>query len=310
MPNIITIFESTAGLDTKSDPAKLKWTPEGGFMDLAVAYNIDISDIGRISRRKGFTRRFASGAHSIFAYGSICLFVTDNALTVLHEDFSTNAIRNVTPGARMDYEPVGNEIYYANGHEIGVVIAGSSFGWVFTEYIGPETTRTFSNPPIGRLIEYYNGRVYIVQDDVVWYSEPFNLNAFDLARNYIQLPGYIRMLKAVAGGLYVSTETDIFFYKGSTPEDFHEVKVADYPAIEGTAQVIQGRINFGQDGKPDVEVAWGLEKSAILLAEKGVCWGGSGGEFFNLTEKRIKLPKASTGAGLFHEGKYVGLLNP
>ena len=114
MPNIITIFDTTAGLNTLTDPAKLKWTPEGGFIDLAVAYNIDISDIGRISRRKGFTRRFASGAHSIFAYGSICLFVTDNALTVLHEDFSTNGIRNVTPGARMDYCPVGNEIYYSN----------------------------------------------------------------------------------------------------------------------------------------------------------------------------------------------------
>lgn len=310
MPNIITIFESTAGLDTKSDPARLRWTPEGGFIDLAVAYNVDVSDVGRISRRKGFTRRFTTGAHSIFAFGSICLFVAENALRVLHEDFSSKGIRNVTAGARMDYEPVGNEIYYANGHEIGVVVAGASFGWGFTEYVGPETTRQFSGPPIGRLLTYYNGRIYIAQNDVLWYSEPFSLNTFDLAGNFIQLPGYIRMLKAVAGGIYASTEENIFFYKGSTPKDFQEVKIANYPAIEGTDQTVQGRIMFGQDGKPYVEVAWGLERSAIWLSEKGVCWGGSGGELYNLTEKRIELPKASTGAGLVHEGKYVGLLNP
>jgi hypothetical protein len=298
---VIPIFRGTTGLNNIIDPARIKYDPDTGIQELAIAVNVDIDSSLRASRRKGYTQVLAKGAHSLFSCGNYCLFVSGDALCVLDQGYSWTAIRNVTNNARMSYVNVDNEIYYANGYENGVVRDRISYAWVGESYVGPTTTRTFSDPPIGHLLEIYNGRLYIAQGKILWYSEPFAYSWYDLARSYIPFADRITMVRAVKDGLYVSTEREVFFSGGGHPTEFGRTHIADYPAIEGTDLIVDG----SKIGRGDVS-----DRVAMWASTKGICTGGPGGYFRNLTERRLIYPYARYGAGLLKHKKYICTLEP
>jgi len=309
MANLI-IYRATNGLNTKIDPARLRYDPKGGIRDLAVAYNVDGDDTGRIGRRKGYEKKISASMHSLFCDGGECLFVTGDALCVLHSDYTYTAIRNVKLGARMSYVQVNNEIYYSNGYEKGVVRGGISYAWQKGTYKGPETQRQFSDPPVGSLLGYFNGRIYVVQGPVVWYSEPFWFGGFDLTDNFYNFASDIKMIRAVTDGLYISNEKETFFCAGLTPKEAEVRRIAEFPVIKWTDVSFNGRLFFTAEGDPSIDMG-APEKSALWLSEKGICYGGPGGQFYNLTERKLAdLPKGHTGSALVFNGKYIGLINP
>jgi len=157
MAKRIKLFTEADGLNIKDDPARLKYVPKTGVTDLAVAYNVDITDNGRISRRKGFTQQVALDTHSLFCDGGSCLFVTGDALCILHPDYTYTSLRNVQQNAKMRYAQVDDTIYYLNGWQIGRVLEGLSVSWVMDddEY-GPTTQQVFSDPPIGTDIAHFS----------------------------------------------------------------------------------------------------------------------------------------------------------
>jgi len=297
----LNLFRGAIGINSKVDPARIKYDPETGIEELAAGVNIDISSSKRVGRRKGYTLRLAKAAHSLFSCGEYCLFASGNALCVLEPDYTWSAIRNVTVGARVSYAKIGTDIYYANGYEKGIVRDRVSYGWTAASYVGPATTKVFSDPPVGHLLEVYNGVMLIAQDNVIWYSESFAPSWFDLAKNYVQLGERLTMMKAVQGGIYVSTEKETFAYRGETVKELRQTKVADYPAIEGTA-VTASASRIGDGSVTGIAALW--------ASTKGICFGGPDGNFRNLTERRLDYPFARYGAGLFRDGKYICLLKP
>jgi hypothetical protein len=107
------------------------------------------------------------------------------------------------------------------------------------------------------------------------------------------------MLQAVSGGLWISDSESIYFLKGeiipSQQEMPIQVKMAEYPAIEGTATKVQGsRIG---EGIPGIVV--------VFTSEEGICIGTEDGKLINITEKKIDLPSGLTGGGLYKDGKYI-----
>jgi hypothetical protein len=298
---VIPVFRGTTGLNNIIDPARIKYDPDTGIQELAITVNVDIDSSLRASRRKGYTQVLAKDAHSLFSCGNYCLFVSGDALCVLDRSYSWAAIRNVTKNARVSYVNVDNEIYYANGYENGVVRDRVSYAWVGQDYVGPTTTRTFSNPPIGHLLEIYNGRMYIAQGKVLWYSEPFAYSWYDLARGYMSFADRITMIRGVKDGLYVSTEQETIFCSGNGPQDFHRIQIADYPAIEGTDLMVDS----SKIGRGDIS-----GRVAMWTATKGICMGGPGGYFRNLTERRLAYPYARYGAGLLNNDRYICTLEP
>jgi len=297
----LNLFRGATGINNKVDPARLQYDPESGIEELAAGVNIDISSSKRVSRRKGYTLELAKAAHSIFSCDEYCLFVSGNALCVLEPDYSWSAIRNVAIGARVSYVRPDTDTYYANGYEKGIVRDRVSYAWTAADYVGPPTTKTFSDPPIGHLLEVYNGVMLVAQDDVLWYSEPFALSWFDLAKNYVQFGKRLTMMKAVQDGVYVSTEKETFFHKGGTVKEFQQSKIADYPAIEGTVVTVNAS-RVGDGGVTGLAAMW--------ASTEGICFGGPGGYFRNLTERRLDYPFARYGAGLYRDGKYICLLKP
>lgn len=299
------IFQGTHGLNTKIDPARLG--KNGGVLDLAVAADVDVSDTGRLSRRKGYTKRTETAAHSLFCEQGPCLFVSGTGLYELHPDYISTLLATVTENARMSYAEINGRVYYLNGYERGYIENSEAHTWEKGTYYGPDTDRVFSDPPIGTIVRHYRNRMYIAQKNVLWFSEPGYFGAFDLARGFIMYATDIRMVRPVEDGIFVSTSRNTYFLKGNTPLEFVQVKVAPYPAVEGTDAPFSGSLIFGNNG---ITILEGPGVSAMWLSEKGVCYGGPNG-FYNVTlDKIADMPTGLTGAGLVHKGKYVGLIDP
>jgi len=303
MANPVTIYRGTTGLTNRIDPARLKVDADTGVTPVAAAYNVDVDDSGRISRRKGFEQVYAGDTHSVFCNGWDCLFVQGSVLYKLNPDYSTEALRSdLTAGARMAFLQVNDEVYYCNGHENGVIRNGADAAWTALDYVGPTTTKVFSSPPVGDDLELYNARVYIVDGTGVWYTERFAYSWVNLARNYLPFASRVQMFKAVTNGIYASNEDETFFLAGEDPDAGLQIRrIADYPAIKGTAVKLSAGM-VGPEGLSGDVVIW--------TSSRGICLGGPDGMFKNLTERRLVLPSANFGAGLYKDGKYIATLQP
>lgn len=297
-------LRSSRGLNNKVDPVRVAYDPSVGVTDLTEAVNIVHDYTGAISRRLGYTATdITSECHSLFCEGGECLFVTGNALCVLANDFRYTPIRNVTVGANVSYAQVGEKIYYVNGHEKGFVMNSLSYDWAKApDPRYPDATRTHIDPPIGTIVRLFNARIYIAQGNVVWHSEPFGYNLFDPARGYFVTPGRVTMIRPVKQGLFVSTESRTYFYRGVVPEEFIVETAALYPVIEGT--------DAEADGSNILNGELGLGVLGIWTTPQGICIGLPSGEVVNLTLNKLDYPNALRGAGLCTDEKYIFTLEP
>ena len=311
MAQLFKLLSAVTGLNTKVDPVRLEYDPKTGIEELAAAYNVDIDNTGRVSRRKGFTEQVSANCHSLFCDGGACLFITGDALCILHPDYTYTSLRNVQVDAVMRYEQVDDTVYYCNGWQIGRVLGGLSVSWVKADIdYGPETKKEFSDPPVGSDVAYFRGRMWIAEGDTVWYSEPFGFNLFNLASGYFKFDSKVLMIRAVRDGVYFSTETGTFFFRGrGDPKDFLKISVASYPVVQYTDVKFHGKLVFPITGNAFIDTGSG-EHSAMWMSEEGICYGGYDGTFANLSKDKLVLPSALTGSGLVYNDKYVGLFNP
>jgi len=139
--------------------------------------------------------------------------------------------------------------------------------------------------PVGHLVAYYKGRMYIAQDNIVWYSEAYDYERFALDSNFIVLPSRITALQPVEDGIFIS-DTKTYFVAGKEPEHFALREVAPYSVIEGTAQSIDGKYIDS------------IGAAAVFATERGVCTGAQGGVFKNLTEDTLAWNPGSNGISL------------
>lgn len=293
-------FKQSKGLATRFDPARIEYNPKTGVTHLAEAYNVDFDFTGAIFRRKGFESTSITGdCHSLFYDGGDCLLVCDNILYSVAEDLSITQLRTGLSADRyMSYAQVGDATIYMNGAESGVLVNGVSYTYVKpTETNYPEDTREYNNPPVGKIVRYYAGRVWIADTNVLWYSEPFAPNLFRLAANYIPFPGGIRMVAPVLGGIFVGTTNKIYFMAGTNPKEMSQLVVAHYPVIEGTDLHIDG-----------ISVANGSIDPGpmqIFTTPKGICVGTSNGKLTNLTYSTLEYPSAIRGCAVNTGTRYI-----
>lgn len=306
---LISIFSGSNGLNTKIDPARIRFDSKTGISDLSACVNIDIDDTGRISRRKGSTATSRTESwHSLFSCGSYALGVSGNALAVLEPNMARTNIRNVTPGARMsfvrDTDGTQDVIYYANGYEQGKVINKLSYAWTANDYVGATSRKELYNPPIGHFLEIRNGRMFIAEDSTLWYSEPGSLSQFRLAANYFGYPSRLRMVQAVDGGLWISDSENVYFLSGSISPALQEmpiqIKKCDCPVIEGT-NVEASASRIGIEGLSGIVT--------IFTTTKGVCVGSVDGTLIPITEHKVDIPSGLTGSAVYRDGKYIVTIN-
>ena len=302
------IFKGSSGLNTKTDPHRVFLDPETGISDLAVAVNVDHDRTGRVSRRKGYSfTSIDDPVHSLWCENGPCLFVTGTTLCELHSDYTLTILATVTADARVRYFQLGQRAYWSNGFEKGYIEAGANHDWVRGDYVGPTTTRNLSDPPLGHLIAYGHGRAWIAQETVCWYSEPYDIGAFDLARNFFPFLTRITMVHPVDDGVYFSDRRATYFSEGTDPKVMKLVPIANYPVIEGTDTPLDmGK--FGDGSFPGLARA--QSPGVIWTSPQGVCVGAYNGMHINLTWNKVTYPSSLRGGSVCFDGRYVATLEP
>lgn len=158
----------------------------------------------------------------------------------------------------------------------------------------PLETDNLGPPPAGQLVAYYKGRMYVAAGSVLYPSEPFAYELFDL-RNYIQLDAPITMLAPMedkaGSGFFIGTTNSTGTLGGDSPDEFKYAPKAEYGAVKGALAYIDASLYL--DG------SMGARELPMWLSTQGVCVGLPSLEVNNLTRIRYTFPVSDQGAAMF-----------
>jgi hypothetical protein len=300
MAKTFTVIKPTApgregplGLNTRTDPVRL----QPG--ELAIATNVVINEQGRIDRRTGYSSLLRTGTHSLFSAGNYLLGAVDGNLCVIEANGATTTLRSGIQGT-VRYCRLGDTVYYVTPTQTGKVTARVHSAWTAGTYVGPETDRQFYNPPAGQAIEIHSSRIYIAAGSVVWYSEPFAYDWFELRVGFMMFPERVTGLVSVVDGLWVLTLRDAYFVAGMNPgQDSALRRMPGAGAAEGTMIKVPGdRMLSGENS---------LESA--MWCGKAIFAGGPEGQLLNISGSKLVLPAAQTGAAYYHNDRAVFVLH-
>jgi hypothetical protein len=182
----------------------------------------------------------------------------------------------------------------------------------------PLTTQFAGPPPAGDIVRVFNGIGYVVVGDVVYYSDPYNVELYRLGTQFLRFGGTVGMFDSVNTGLYVGTVASsnedaeggglVWFLKGDRPDQFELWQMFDYGVIPGTA--VKTDTSYLEPEEEQAADDGVPAKPALLWASAhGICVGFDGGEVKNLTEEKYSFPVAQRGAGLVKQQRgYVQYL--
>ena len=299
--NPILIYSGATGLNTVDDPIRIDFQ-ENGLTDLQVAVNVSIDQSNRVNRRSGVQRLQPGSFHSAFCDGGDCFVVRDTSLYQVANNGVLTGIRSgLTADQRIDFKQTGDRTYYCNGYELGFIYNSVSNVWSVGTYTGPDTNRQFSAPPIGTHLAVFQGRMFISEGSILWWSESFNFDLYNKAESFVRFHDDIIMIQPVDGGIFVSTEKSIYFLGGSVPKEFTFNEVAQFPAIEWSNTV-------EKVDATDIGLEGGL--SALWASKEGAIIGFPTGQIFNLNKNKVVYPDdATTGFGCLKGYNFIHGVN-
>lgn len=290
------------GLNTVTDPARLKFDADTGAWESPRLLNVDLDATGRVNRRRGFSSLQTGAWHSLWSAGDIGYVVSG---TTLYEVNAAGVLRSVkadmVDGHPVSYVDVDGVVYWCNGVQKGKIIDGETVEWEGT-YPHPNSIRIVGEPPIGHLLEVHSGRIYIAVENVVYFTEGAGLYDFVcMADGFLPFfPSKVTMMRAVDDGIYIGTAAGVDFVGGTDPSKFQYRRVTRSAPVQGTDVLVRGDTISSQ---PPGHVA-------VWADGEGINVGLSGGTVNSITRRKLRFPAASQGAGLLYDTKYVALLAP
>lgn len=145
-------------------------------------------------------------------------------------------------------------------------------------------------PPAGHVLGYYKGRVYVAENNYLWYSQPYEFELVHRAMNFLGFTSPVRTFAAVSDGIFIGSDDETIFMRGDDPKDFTRKQVAPYGTVLGTEVMIPEH-EFGKGDRQSPVMGW--------MSTEGFCVGFDGGDFTNLTGGRYTPPEGvAKGASL------------
>jgi len=157
----------------------------------------------------------------------------------------------------------------------------------------PLGTQFLQNALPGHLINYYRGRLYVAAGNLLFPSEAYAYELFDV-RKYLPFDSRITLIAPVEDGVFIGSEKQTVFLAGRGPEDFELIHKAPYGAIPGALAYAPGSLVKQAQNQGESPVAF-------WLSPQGVCLGLNGGALQNLTPQ-YSFSAPAAGAGLFRRG--------
>jgi hypothetical protein len=136
--------------------------------------------------------------------------------------------------------------------------------------------------PAGHIVRYYNGRLLVARDNILYYSEPYAPALHNPMRGYIPFPERITVMEPCDNGVYVASDTTRWL-DGPDIDKAEAVEVLPYGAVEGT----------GSCPENDKAVYW--------FSTRGMVIGDASGSVKNIQEDTVAVDPAAVGAALYRE---------
>jgi len=238
---------------------------------LQEAHNVEIDNGFGISSRTGRTEVLTgTDIHSLWSDGLSGYYVDGSSLYKIDSIGTKTLIRSgMQTGALVSYRNVNDKTYYTNKYQIG--------------YILKDTDTAFADPslefkeslPAGQLIESFLGCLYVAVNNILYISDPL-CNYYDTRAGYRIFKDNITMIRAIdEEGIYVA-DSEVWFLKGKSNEDFDRQSVYPKATIPFTDVVIPGQ--YIDDTLTSDVVMW--------TAEDGIIMGDGDGKVVNLTKDK------------------------
>jgi len=279
---LLDIAKGFKGLNNTVDPARLPLNLETAIIELSEATNLRFDNTDRPKVRKGQTLRHGGGFHSLWTRGLDGYVGLDDSIYRINPDLSLTGVVSHMTGKRISFcwTPLG--IHYANGRNKGILHGDAAEPWVMGE--GRKSSpRYYSGPPAYSMhLGLFADRILVSEGDNILRSQPNNYNLFRFSTDFNTFPGEVRMIQAVAGGVYVSDDARTFFLSGNDPKEWNRRTVMECPAMEWSDR--NGLVNpkdIGEEGND----GW-----AYWVSAEGVVFGSPTGEITQPTKHRIRLP--------------------
>jgi hypothetical protein len=282
-----------------------------GQDDLERATNVDVDDAGQLRRRRGYVRKQPGSWHSVRTFSLKVLGVCNGILGVIRDDYSFLSLGVFVGPERLAYTEANGDIYFCNNGASGVVKVDDTTGpwgttngqglWLSsvideTPTLGPVAGQLIGDPIRARCIEAYKGRIYLADGKTLWATELYRYHLVNRTRGFMQFEADITLVMAVDDGMYVGTETGLYFIKGVFGAFVLSTLSSDL-VIPGSGQFVPTELVHPQARNGPVPAG----SAAVFMTSGGIIAGFDGGSCYNLTIDAMVFPGGLSAAALFRQ---------
>ena len=294
------IYETSSGLNTIVRPFAVPY--QGGKdVFLRRCGNVDINDVGKISRRNGTGQIMAQSlgaCHSQYDDGDLMYFVEGDALSTRDANGTVARLRTVTENLRMSFTTVARTVFHTNGVEQGRVTKdGVARTWVSPPGgpTGPNISVQWSDPPLGHLLGAFGPHVLVAAGNFIYPSREFDPYHFNPSELRIPCGSPAVMMRQVAAGMWVSNQNEIYFYQGTSVTQLRPVKKHDAPAVMGTDLYVD---------QNEVVAELPEDRGVMVTARDGILLLTHDGQVIPRSKRKITIPAGFSGAAMARNGQY------
>lgn len=157
--------------------------------------------------------------------------------------------------------------------------------------------------PNGHIIRQAHGYMFIAQDNILWYSEPFAPEWWKPHSNFMLFEDRIRAVMPTEGGMWVAADK-LYYLSGRSPQTMNKKAVEPVKAVEGSDVRIVGAYIFIEN--TPIGYKW------LVSTDKGIFVCFNDGIALNMTEKNVVFPESDEGTAVFVQedgiNRYMALL--
>ena len=296
MSKPVTILKGCLGLNTRDHPSEL-----GAHLTKAV--NVDITDVGSVSRRDGYSVVTGSltNAHSLVGFLDRYAIYADGANLYSYDSVSgtaTTVFSALTANKPLCYAPVGEALAFTNGVERGRVVVGAS-GIECIDYWDEQdfpdaldAVTKIAAFPVTDLIHWFNGSMYGTSrgETFLYTSIAYTPNNYDSNSGYILMSSATKWISSVNTALLIGTDAGVVAYAGHNMQDFTEKTITSRATIACSGKV---HVTFPSDSPYQ-----GQHEGVLVMTDEGVVFISDQLEVADMTSK-VKLNWGKLSSGCF-----------
>jgi hypothetical protein len=143
-------------------------------------------------------------------------------------------------------------------------------------------TRVYMATPPASIIRQHNGRMYLVVDSNVYYTEPYALSKVDPVASFWSFAAPVSIMEPVSSGVFVVADKT-YFLRFTDPADAKLEIVLNYGAV------------------PHTSIRLPHNEGVMWQSVRGTIMGNDNGSVNNIQEERVAADTASTGAAFLRE---------